>query len=96
MRRKYEKEVFFNTLVFKLIVGLVAGILVGSIASAEVIVVIDAIKSILSNLISYIVPMIILGFITPAIVSLKDNAGKILSTTLIICYVSSVGVALLV
>lgn len=89
-----KKKSFFNTLVFKLIVGLVAGILVGSIASAEVIVVIDAIKSILSNLISYIVPMIILGFITPAIVSLKDNAGKILSTTLIICYVSSVGAAL--
>lgn len=89
-----KKKSFFNTLVFKLIVGLLAGILVGSIASAEVIVVIDAIKSILSNLISYIVPMIILGFITPAIVSLKDNAGKILSTTLIICYVSSVGAAL--
>ncbi|WP_455257669.1 dicarboxylate/amino acid:cation symporter [Peptoniphilus asaccharolyticus] len=89
-----KKKSFFNTLVFKLIVGLAVGILVGSVASAEIIVVIDAIKSILSNLISYVVPLIILGFITPAIVSLKDNAGKILSTTLIICYMSSVGAAL--
>ncbi|SMB91607.1 Na+/H+-dicarboxylate symporter [Peptoniphilus asaccharolyticus DSM 20463] len=89
-----KKKSFFNTLVFKLIVGLAVGILVGSVASAEIIVVIDAIKSILSNLISYVVPLIILGFITPAIVSLKDNAGKILSTTLIICYISSVGAAL--
>ena len=39
------------------------------------------------------VPLIILGFISPSIVSLKDSAGKILSVTLAICYISSVGAA---
>jgi len=73
---------------------MVVGILVGSYANESVILVISTIKSIIGNLIGYIVPLIILGFITPAIVSMKENAGKALSVTLLICYISSVGAAL--
>lgn len=40
------------------------------------------------------VPLIILGFITSAIVSLKKVPEKILSVTLLIYYISSVGAAL--
>lgn len=90
-----QKKSFFNSLVFKLIVGIVAGIFVGSIANESFIAIVDAIKRLLGDVIGYIVPLIILGFITPAIVSLKDSAGKILSTTLIICYISSIGAATL-
>lgn len=88
-----KKKSFFNSLVFKLILGIVIGIIIGQMASEGLIAVIDAIKRILGDLIGYIVPLIILGFITPAIVSLKDSAGKILSVTLLICYISSVGAA---
>lgn len=88
-----KKNSFFNSLVFKLILGIIIGIFVGRISNESAIVVIDTIKRILGDLISYIVPLIILGFITPAIVSLKESAGKILSVTLIICYISSVGAA---
>ncbi|OLR65710.1 dicarboxylate/amino acid:cation symporter [Peptoniphilus porci] len=88
-----KKNSFFNSLVFKLILGIIIGIFVGRISSESAIVVIDTIKRIVGDLISYIVPLIILGFITPAIVSLKESAGKILSVTLIICYISSVGAA---
>ena len=89
-----KKKSFFNSLLFKLLLGIILGIIIGSIANESVMVVISTVKKIIGNLISYIVPLIILGFITPAIVSLKENAGKALSTTLIICYVSSVGAAL--
>lgn len=88
-----EKKSFFNSLIFKLLLGIVVGILIGNFANESLILVIDAIKTILGDLIGYIVPLIILGFITPAIVSLKDSAGKILSATLLICYISSVGAA---
>ncbi|MGI5949627.1 dicarboxylate/amino acid:cation symporter [Peptoniphilus sp.] len=88
-----KKNSFFNSLVFKLLLGIIIGIFVGSICSEGVIVVIDSIKRVLGDLIGYIVPLIILGFITPAIVSLKESAGKILSVTLAICYASSVGAA---
>lgn len=90
-----RKSSFFNSLVFKLIVGIALGIVVGNVAPQGLMKAIVTFKGIFSNLISYIVPLIILGFITPAIVSLKDSAGKILSATLIICYISSVGAALL-
>ena len=88
-----KKKGFFNSLVFRLILGIILGIGIGYVVNQQVIVVIDSIKKVLGDLIGYIVPLIILGFITPAIVSLKNNAGKILSVTLGICYASSVGAA---
>lgn len=88
-----KKNNFFNSLVFKLILGIIIGIFVGSISNESAIVAIDTIKRVIGDLIGYIVPLIILGFITPAIVSLKESAGKILSVTLVICYISTVGAA---
>ena len=88
-----KKNSFFNSLVFKLILGIIIGIFVGRISSESAIIVINTIKRVMGDLIGYIVPLIILGFITPAIVSLKESAGKILSVTLAICYISSVGAA---
>ncbi|MBM7549556.1 dicarboxylate/amino acid:cation symporter [Peptoniphilus gorbachii] len=88
-----KKNSFFNSLVFKLILGIIIGIFVGRISNESAIIVINTIKRVIGDLIGYIVPLIILGFITPAIVSLKESAGKILSVTLVICYLSSVGAA---
>ena len=88
-----KKNSFFNSLVFKLILGIIIGIFVGRISNESAIIVINTIKRVMGDLIGYIVPLIILGFITPAIVSLKESAGKILSVTLVICYLSSVGAA---
>lgn len=88
------KKSFLNSLLFKLVIAIAIGIFLGNIANEGAIQVISTIKNILSNLINYIVPIIILAFITPAIVSLNESAGKVLSLTLIICYLSSVGAAL--
>lgn len=90
-----KKNSFFNSLVFKLILGIIIGISIGRIANESAIIVINTLKKIMGDLIGYVVPLIILGFITPAIVSLKESAGKILSLTLAICYISSVGAATL-
>ncbi|NLY20653.1 MAG: dicarboxylate/amino acid:cation symporter [Tissierellia bacterium] len=89
-----KKEGFFSSLLFKLVIAIILGIGIGLIANESVIMVIDVVKNTLGGLISYVVPLIILGFIAPAIVSLKESAGRILSTTLIICYASSVGAAI--
>lgn len=86
-----KKKSFFNSLVFKLAMGIIVGIIIGQISNEYAILVVSSIKTILGDLIGYIVPLIILGFVTPAIVSLKENAGKILTATLLICYLSSVG-----
>lgn len=86
-----KKKSFFNSLVFKLVMGIIAGIIIGNFANEPAILVVSSIKTILGDLIGYIVPLIILGFVTPAIVSLKENTGKILTVTLLICYISSIG-----
>ena len=94
MSKAERKNSFLNSLLFKLIIAIAIGIMIGNFANESAIQVISTIKNILSNLINYIVPIIILAFITPAIVSLNENAGIVLSLTLIICYISSVGAAL--
>lgn len=88
-----KKKGFFSSLIFKLLVSIVAGILLGLVITEPIVKIIVPINEILSQLINYIVPFIILGFITPAIIGLKENAGKVLTVTLVICYLSSVGAA---
>ena len=88
-----KKVNFFDSLVFKLIIAIIIGIFLGQSINENLVGVVDAIKRILGDFIGYMVPLIILGFISPSIVSLKDSAGKILSVTLAICYISSVGAA---
>ncbi len=83
-----------NSLVFKIVIGIILGIIIGMISNSTVMVFFVTIRDLLGSVIKYIVPLIILGFITPAIVSLKNNVGKVLSVTLIICYISSVGASL--
>lgn len=82
-----------NSLIFRLFVGLIIGIVAGAYVNADIISVVMVLKNISGDIIMYMVPLIILGFIAPAIVGLKENAGKILATTLGICYLSSIGAA---
>ncbi|MGL4571665.1 MAG: dicarboxylate/amino acid:cation symporter [Clostridium sp.] len=85
----------FNNLIFKLLIGVVIGILIGTYASESVIGVVVTIKYILGQIIFFAVPLIILGFIAPSIAKLKENASKLLGYAVLIAYLSSVFAALL-
>lgn len=80
-------------LIVKLILGVVIGIIAGINANESIIQIFMSIKQVLGQIIFYAVPLIIVGFITPAITGLKQNANKLLSTALIIAYLSSIGAA---
>ena len=82
-------------LILKLILGVVIGIVLGVSVNETWIQVILTVKQILSQVIFYMVPLIIVGFITPSIAGLKENANKMLFTALAIAYLSSVGAALM-
>lgn len=84
---------FTDSLIFKLILGIIAGILIGNVSTPGVIAAISTFRSILSGLIGFFIPLIIIGFIAPAIVSLKEDAGPILSMTMVAAYISSIGAA---
>lgn len=78
----------------KLGIGIAAGILLGLFVPAQVMAVINTAKSILGSLIFFIVPLVIFGFIAPAICGLKQNAGKMLGTFLGLSYFSAVGASI--
>ncbi|CZE49359.1 dicarboxylate/amino acid:cation symporter [Campylobacter geochelonis] len=85
---------FFKSLPFKLVVGIVFGLVIGQIANHSVMSVVVAVRYILSQIIIFCVPLIIIGFIAPSITKLGTNASKVLLVAVLLAYVSSVGAAL--
>ena len=70
----------------RLVLGVLAGILVGLWAGSEmagglgetVMQVILTLKNLLGSLITFCVPLIVIGFIAPSITRLKSNASRML------------------
>ena len=67
----------FNNLPFRLLLGVVAGILIGQIANEGFMNIVVTVKYILGQLITFCVPLIIIGFIAPSITKLGNNASII-------------------
>lgn len=83
----------FSNLPFRLLLGIVIGILVGLYVGKDVMQVVVTIKYVLGQIITFSVPLIIIGFIAPSITRLGNNASKILGIAVIIAYLSSIGAA---
>ncbi|MCI1965395.1 MAG: dicarboxylate/amino acid:cation symporter [Oscillospiraceae bacterium] len=82
-----------SSLPFKLLMGVIVGIIIGLAANVAVMNVVVTIKYVLSEVINFCVPLIIIGFIAPSITKLGSNASRILGLALVIAYVSSIGAA---
>lgn len=83
-----------NSLPVRLLIGVVIGILIGLVANEQVMLAVVSIKYILNQLILFCVPLIIIGFIAPAITKLGQNATRLLGFAVAIAYISSLGAAL--
>ena len=83
-----------GSLPFRLLLGVILGIIVGQLAGSGLMHVVVTIKYILNQVIVFCVPLIIIGFIAPSITRLGNNASKMLGVAIIIAYVSSIGAAL--
>ena len=55
--------------------------------------VVVTIRYVLGQIITFSVPLIIIGFIAPSITRLGNNASKILGIAVVIAYLSSIGAA---
>ena len=86
---------FLSSLPAKLLLGIIIGTIIGLVAPESVMKVLVPVKNIMGQIISFIVPLIVIGFIAPSITKLGGNATKLLGVALIIAYVSSVLAALL-
>ena len=76
-------------LVPKLIMGIIVGIIIGTYCPAPVIQVLVTISGLFSAFLSFVIPFIIIGFVTAGIADLATGAGKLLGITTGIAYGST-------
>ncbi|WAA12059.1 dicarboxylate/amino acid:cation symporter [Fervidibacillus halotolerans] len=74
----------------KIIVAIILGILFGSFSPDSFIRVFATFNGIFGNFLSFVIPLIILGFIVPGIGSLGKGAGKLIGWTAAIAYFSTI------
>ena len=78
----------------RLILGVIIGIAAGLAANEAFMNIVVTVKYILGELITFCVPLIIIGFIAPSITKLGNNASRMLGVAIVIAYASSVLAAL--
>jgi Na+/H+-dicarboxylate symporter len=81
----------FKSLPVRLSIALPAGIFAGLLANEAVMQVTVTVQNLLSGIIMFTVPLIIIGFIAPSITKLGSNASRMLGLALSLAYVSSIG-----
>ena len=83
----------FGSLPFRLLLGIAIGIACGLVFPESVMKVIVTLKYIMGQLITFYVPLIVIGFIAPSITKLGSNASRLLGVAVAIAYISSIGAA---
>lgn len=78
----------------RLIIGLTLGIIVGYISNVTnfepAVRLLATFNGIFGNFLSYVVPLIIIGFVAPGIAELGKGAGRLLGITTLIAYISTI------
>ncbi len=79
-----------KSLPVQLLISIVLGILTGLVLPEGAMTVVVTVKYILSQLMYFCVPLIIIGFIAPSITQMGSNATKLLAVAVTAAYISSV------
>ena len=80
----------FSSLPFRLILALLFGIGLGQLFGEGVMKVVVSLQYIMGQLITFCVPLIVVGFIAPSITRMGNNASKMLGLAVILAYLSSI------
>lgn len=86
------KRIFSNTiviLVLAVIVGILTGLFIPENGMKSVLVV----KQVSGQIVFFLVPLIIIGFVAPSIASLKGNVSRLIIFAFSLAYLSSIGAA---
>lgn len=73
-------------LISKIIIGIIVGLILGSVAPSWINRIFVTFSSIFGNFLGFIIPLLILGFVTAGIAELGTGAGKLLGITVGIAY----------
>ena len=82
---------FLNNTIVQLLIAVTIGIVSGFYVDGTVLSAIVSLKHVSGQVIFFLVPLIILGFIAPSIAHLRSNASKMLLFAFGIAYLSSIG-----
>ena len=74
----------------RIIIAIAAGLLTGLFFPQWLVRIAATFNAIFSNLLQFLIPLIILGLVTPAIADIGKSAGKILLVTVLIAYLDTV------
>ena len=83
------KKIKINLLV-KVLIAIVAGILFGQFLPESIIRLFVTFNSLFGNFLSFAIPLIIVGLVTPAIGDLGRGAGRLLGITALLAYGSTI------
>lgn len=86
------KKIWSST-IFKLIIAVFIGIILGLFVGEGFMNIVVTVKYVLGQLIFFMVPLIILAFISSSIAKMKGNASRMLGWALGLAYCSSIGAA---
>lgn len=84
------KKIVSNTL-SRLLLGVIAGLILGNYLTENTIQIVLSIKYFTGQLIFFLVPLIVIGFIVSSITKLNQGSTKIVGFSLLIAYLSSIG-----
>ncbi len=82
---------FFKNSIVQLLTAVLLGIVTGLFIDGKPLEAVISIKHLSGQIIFFLVPLIILGFIAPSIAHLRSNASKMLVFAFAIAYLSSIG-----
>ncbi len=79
----------------RIILAIIFGILIGSIAPDWTVRILATFNGIFGNFLGFAIPLIIVGFIAPGIGEIGKGAGKLLGLTTLLAYASTIAAGLL-
>lgn len=74
----------------KIVLGMIAGVAIGYVSPDWVGCLFATFNSVFSQFLGFLIPLIIIGFVSPAIADLGSRASKMLVITAIIAYVATI------
>ncbi|MHC5353763.1 dicarboxylate/amino acid:cation symporter [Myroides sp. LJL115] len=81
----------FNNTIVRLLLGVVIGLIIGPLLGDFALQVTLSVRHVLGQIILFLVPLIILGFVVSSITKLDRGSTKIIGFSIAIAYLSSVG-----
>lgn len=79
----------------RLILAIILGIIIGLVAPEAIVRVLVTFNGLFGNFLNFVIPLIIVGFVTPGIADLGSDAGKTLAITAGLSYGSTITFGLL-